>query len=124
MKMFRSFTVLVILVLALAGCGTIFSGGPDPLNFGSKPDGATVLVNGQSMGITPVTLKLEPNKTYMITYHKEGFEDANVTLNSHVQAGYVVLDVVVGLLGVAVDAATGDWKAFDQGQYFVELKAK
>lgn len=121
--MFRGFAFLLILALILPGCGTIFSGGPDPVDFGSKPEGATVLVNGQSMGTTPVTLKLEPNKTYIITYRKEGFEDATVTLNSHVRAGYVVLDILVGVIGVAIDAATGDWKAFDQDQYYVELKA-
>jgi hypothetical protein len=122
--MTRMFCVFTILMLMICGCGAIFSGGPDPVNFGSKPEGAAVIVNGQGMGTTPVTLKLEPNKTYMITYQKEGFQDATVTLNSHVQAGYVVLDILVGVIGVAVDAATGDWKAFDQGQYYVELKAK
>jgi hypothetical protein len=122
--MFRVCAFFLILALILPGCGTIFSSGPDPVDFGSKPDGAIVLVNGQSMGTTPVTLKLEPNKTCIITYRKEGFEDATVTLNSHVRAGYVVLDILVGVIGVAIDAATGDWKAFDQGQYYVELKAK
>ena len=122
--MTRIFCVSFVLMVMLCGCASIFSGGPKDVNIGSKPDGATVIVNGQSMGTTPVTLKLQPSKTYVITYRKEGFEDATATLNSHVRVGYVVLDVLVGVIGVAVDAATGDWKAFDQGQYFVELKAK
>ena len=122
--MFRPICVSVILVLLLCGCATIFSGGPAPVAFGSKPDGATVLVNGQNLGTTPVTLKLEPERSYIITYQKEGFQDATVTLNTHIRAEYVVLDVLVGVVGVAVDAVTGNWKAFDQGQYYAELKAK
>jgi len=82
------------------------------------------MVNGQNMGATPVTLKLEPSKTYVVTFRKDGFEDASMTLNSHVQAGWVVLDIFVGILGVAIDAATGDWKAFDPGQHYVELTPK
>jgi hypothetical protein len=121
--MIRVVTLVAILVGVLGGCATIFSGGPDPVELGSKPEGATVIVNGQNMGMTPVTLKLEPSKTYIITFKKEGFEDASVTLNSHVQPGWVVLDILAGILGVAIDAATGDWKAFDQGQHFIELKA-
>lgn len=122
--MVRIASFVVILVVLICGCGTIFHSGPAAINFGSKPEGASVIVNGQEMGPTPVTLQLHPNKTYTITYRKEGYQDATVTLNSHVGAGYVVLDVVVGFLGVVVDAATGDWKSFDEGQYYVELKAK
>lgn len=121
--MIRVVALVAMLVVVLTGCATIFSGGPDPVELGSKPEGATIIVNGQNMGMTPVTLKLEPSKTYIITFKKEGFEDASVTLNSHVQPGWVVLDILAGILGVAIDAATGDWKAFDQGQYFIELKA-
>lgn len=106
---------------ALLACATIFSPGPDPVDFGSQPEGAQVIVNGQNMGSTPVTLRLRPEKQYTITFRKEGFQDATVTLSSHVQAGWVVLDIFAGLLGVAIDAATGKWKAFDEGQYFVEL---
>lgn len=122
--MARAWAPLLILALTLSGCATIFSGGPDSVNFGSKPEGAEVLVNGQSMGSTPVTLRLEPSKTYMITYRKEGFGDATVVLSTHVQPGFVVLDVLAGIMGVAIDAATGDWRAFDQGEYYVELKSK
>lgn len=116
--------IVVAAALVATGCGTIFSGGPDPVAFGSDPEGASVLVNGQEMGKTPVTLKLKPSKTYIVTFKREGYEDATVTLNSHVQAGWVVLDILAGVIGVAIDAATGGWKAFDEGQHYVTLKAK
>lgn len=119
--MIRILVVLSAMALCLAGCATIFSGGPDPVQFGSSPEGAEVIVNGKKMGVTPVTLKLEPSKTYVVTFRKEGFEDASATLNTHVSAGWVVLDIFAGVIGVAIDAATGDWKSFDEGQQYVEL---
>jgi glycerol-3-phosphate acyltransferase PlsY len=35
-------------------------------------------------------------------------------VNTKVGAGWVVLDVLGGLIPVIVDAATGDWKKLDQ----------
>jgi hypothetical protein len=122
----RKLVVIVVLALAaaaLTGCGTIFSPGPDPVDFGSEPEGAEVIVNGQSMGYTPVTLQLRPEKTYTVTFRKDGYEPSTVTLTTHVQAGWVVLDIFAGVVGVAIDAATGKWKAFDSRQQFVVLEA-
>ena len=125
--MMRNRLVLIALVSAtvgLTGCATIFSPGPDPVKFGSDPQGAEVIVNGQSMGYTPVELELRPEKTYTVTFRKQGYESATVTLTTHVQAGWVVLDIFAGVVGVAVDAATGKWKAFDSRQHFVVLEAE
>jgi hypothetical protein len=119
-----SIVVLGLAAAALTGCATIFSPGPDPVEFGSDPQGAEIIVNGQRMGYTPVTLQLRPEKTYMVTFRKDGYEPTTVTLTTHVQAGWVVLDIFAGVLGVAIDAATGKWKAFDSRQQFVVLEAE
>jgi hypothetical protein len=116
--------VLLLAAAALMGCATMFSPGPDPVEFGSDPQGAEIFVNGQSMGYTPVTLHLRPEKTYTVTFKKDGYEPATVTLTTHVQAGFVVLDIFAGVLGVAVDAATGKWRAFDSRQQYVVLEAE
>ena len=125
--MTRKFVVLMVLAsaaAALTGCATIFSPGPDPVEFGSEPQGAEIIVNGQSMGYTPVTLHLRPEKTYTVTFRKDGYEPSTVTLTTHVQAGWVVLDIFAGVLGVAVDAATGKWRTFDSRQQYVVLEAE
>ena len=110
------------VAIAVGGCAAIFSPGPDPVAFRSEPEGADVLVNGEKLGVTPVTLELKPSKVYIVTFRKDGYEDATVTLTTHVQAGWVVLDILTGVIGVAVDAGTGEWKAFDSGQHFVEME--
>jgi hypothetical protein len=115
---------LTLAAAALMGCATIFSPGPDPVNFGSHPQGAEVIVNGQIMGYTPVTLELRPEKTYTVTFRMEGYEPSTVTLTTHVQPGWVVLDIFAGVVGVAIDAGTGKWRTFDSRQQFVVLEAE
>lgn len=112
----------LVLLTGMTGCATVFHGGAKPMSFQSEPGGAEVLVNGVSMGRTPVTLRLKPNKDYAVTFRRQGYRDATVTLGRHVQAGWVVLDVVIGVVGVAVDAGTGKWKAFDDERTYVKLQ--
>lgn len=107
-----------------AACAAIFSSGPDPVAFDSDPPGAEVLVNGERMGSTPVTLQLHADKQHIVTFRRQGYEDAVVSLTTHVQAGWVVLDILAGVIGVAIDAGTGEWKAFDSGQHFVTLQQR
>ena len=66
------------------------------------------------MGETPFALKLESKKTYTIEFKKEGFETKIYNITNHVGAGWIVLDVLAGLVGVIVDAATGAWYSLDQ----------
>lgn len=54
--------VISIILIQITGCATIFKGTSDNVNFNSEPQEAKVYVNGYSMGVTPVKLKLESNK--------------------------------------------------------------
>jgi hypothetical protein len=117
-------TSLVVVLVGSAGCASIFSSGPDPVSFGSDPEGAEVLVNGERRGATPVTLQLHPDKQYIVTLRRQGYEDATFSLSTHVQGGWVVLDILAGIIGVAVDAGTGEWKAFDSGEHYVTLEER
>ncbi|MBA7493862.1 hypothetical protein ES702_04427 [subsurface metagenome] len=66
------------------------------------------------MGNTPVNLNLNKNDTYIIEFRKEGYKPIVKTINSKVGAGWIVLDVLGGLIPVIVDAATGAWMELDQ----------
>lgn len=118
-------TVVVTFgLLSLAGCASIFSSGPTALSFGSDPDGAQVVVNGERMGTTPVTLELHANHQHTVTFHKEGCEATTVILQTHTQAGWVVLDIFAGIIGVAVDAATGEWREFNDKTPYATLRCQ
>ncbi len=113
--------LLVTLTTVFSGCAAIFSSGPTALDFSSDPEGAEILVNGEPQGTTPVKLELHADQNYVVTFRKDGCQDAVVPLETHVQAGFVVLDILAGVIGVAVDAATGEWKEFNDRTPYVQM---
>ena len=51
--------VLCVMVIMSFGCAAVFTSGRGKINATSYPIGAEVLVNGEKMGQTPVTLRLK-----------------------------------------------------------------
>ena len=114
MKKLLLIAFVSVLSFSLSGCATLFARKTNSLNVISSPAGADVYVNGFKMGTTPVELALKPDKTYTIEYRKEGYENVVRVVNTKVGAGWIILDVLGGLIRIIVDVATGDWKKLDQ----------
>jgi hypothetical protein len=98
----------------LQGCATLLGPKLHPLSASSDPVGADVYVNGFNMGLTPIQLNLSADKSYVIEFKKVGYHSVTRVVNTRVGAGWVVLDVVAGLVPVIIDAATGAWNKLDQ----------
>ena len=113
--------VIIGAALLSVSCASVFSSGPTELKFLSNPDGAEVWVNGKMFGHTPVSIELQADEQQLVTFRKEGCEDVTLPLQTHVQGGVVVLDIILGVVGVAVDAATGEWKEFNDDTPFAQL---
>lgn len=109
LSQFVSAAVVLGLFWALSGCATILTSKQTDVRFSAEPSGASVYVNGSLMGKTPLQLKLEKNKDYVIEFREEGYQSKTVFLNKGLGAGWLILDVVFGLVPVIVDAVTGDW---------------
>lgn len=105
---FLTFTVLI------TGCATLFAPKTHPLAVRSEPFGADVFVNGVRMGSTPIELSLKADKSYTIEFRKEGYQTITKIVNTKVGAGWIILDVLGGLVPVIVDVATGAWNKLDQ----------
>ena len=116
------FCIFIFCVSITLNCAAVFKGTSDNVDFSSEPDGAKVYVNGVLRGTTPVKLKLESKRTYNIEFKKEGYETRNFTLTNHVGVGWVILDVIFGIVPVVVDAATGSWYVLDQDYVKVEME--
>ena len=114
MKKSVSVFLLFSIILLTSSCATVFKGSREEVNFNSDPQRAEVYVNGTLMGTTPVALKLESKKGYTIEFKKEGFKTKTVNISNRIGAGWIVLDVLFGLVPVIVDAATGSWYSLDQ----------
>ncbi len=120
----RLIVLLAAASLFLAGCATLIKGSSEVVNFTSSPAKAEVYVDGIFKGNTPMQLKLESKKTYTIEFRLSEFESQTVILTNSVQAGYVVLDVIFGLVPVIVDVATGAWYKLDRDHVHLEMVEK
>lgn len=118
----------IISVLTLAafstGCATIFKGKGEAVTFNSNPSGATVVVNGQPIGKTPTQVKLDSDKTQNIEIKKAGFESSHFVISNSVGAGWVILDVLGGIVPVAIDFVTGSLYYLDRTEINASLDKK
>ena len=69
--------IIVLMVFALtllfAGCASVIHGTDQTVTITSQPSGAQVLIDGQSFGVTPLTVKLKKNKYETIMVKKRGY---------------------------------------------------
>ncbi|MCX6559446.1 MAG: PEGA domain-containing protein [Candidatus Aminicenantes bacterium] len=116
----KIFALLVVIGLVATGCATLFKGASEEVRMESKPSGAEVWIDGQKIGTTPVSLKLESKKTYNIEFKLDG-KAKTFRLTNHMAAGYLILDILAGLVPVIVDAATGAWMKLDTNNVIVDI---
>ena len=116
--------LLATAVFVFNGCATLFKGSTEAISYSSDPSGSRVYVNGQLMGTTPFQLDMKTNQTYTIEFRKDGYQDRTVVLNNSVGGGWIVLDVLGGLIPVIIDAATGNWYSLDQSNVNAALEAQ
>lgn len=100
-----------ILISVLSGCATIFSGTQTKVSVAQgNPSKAQVFLNGNFIGETPTVFKI-PKKSFggasKIEIKAEGYKPLIVTIDKRVQAGFIVLDLLTGLVELVVDFADG-----------------
>ncbi len=71
-------------------------------------------------GTTPFSLDLNNHTSHTVVFRQRDIQEVTCQLTTSVGAGWVILDVLVGLI---VDAATGKWNSLDQGVCNVVLPA-
>jgi len=122
-RIFSRVLLIGLVWMSLSGCwATLVKGSRSDLQMTSMPQGAAVYVNGVHKGTTPLKLKLKSNENYTIEFKKVGYETATRNVSSSIGAGWVILDVVFGLVPVIVDAVTGSWYKLDQENLNVTLQ--
>lgn len=94
----------------LAGCGVIFGGTRQSIRATSSPEGAVIRTAPQTVEYkTPTTLNLERKQEYVLTFAAPGYSEQKVELQRSIRGGILVLDILSGVVGVVIDAATGGW---------------
>lgn len=116
--------VMVAVVLAGTGCATLFNNKTPEIDVASNPEGAEVYVDGHYVGTTPVEVELSVREEHVIEFRKEGYENKTYRVSRFVGFGWIVLDILGGLIPIIVDAATGDWFMLDADNVNVLLVEK
>jgi len=110
----KPLSTVVVLGLTVTACGTLFNQKLKNVDMNSEPSEAEVWVDGSRMGVTPISLELDNQESHTVVFRKDGFEEVTCELKSSAKGGWIVLDILGGLIPVIVDAATGNWKGISQ----------
>src|SRR5579871_6272520 len=103
-----SLAIAVAATACLSGCATVVGGGHDqPVHIDSEPQGARVLVDGQPRGVTPTDILLSRRQEHQVQIDLEGYPPQVTVLKPGCNPWIFGNLLVGGLIGLAVDAATG-----------------
>lgn len=113
--------IVLVSVISLVGCATLFKQKSRTVAFNSDPQGAEIYINGNRMGKTPMPMNLSNLKAVTVTFKKEGYDDKTYIINTKVGGGWVVLDCLGGFIPVIIDAVTENWYNLDTDEVKVML---
>jgi PEGA domain len=97
------------LALCTTACAAVLGSHQKTFDLQSTPQSADVYVEGNRLGATPLRVKLDNHKNYTFVFRKEGYKDASCSLNKATGGGWVIFDVLTGLVPIVIDAATNSW---------------
>lgn len=100
--------ILFTSFLSFTGCSSIFNGSMATVAINSNPSSATVKINGMDAGATPTKIRLKRGETHIIEIKKEGYLDYKVITNKSIAGLFWVNIICGGLIGIFIDAATGN----------------
>ncbi len=107
--------------LAALACASIMHGKSQDVNIASQPSGASVTVDNQALGTTPVVAKLKRKDKHVITVKMDGYQPFEMT-TTRSTSGWVWGNVVFGgLIGLAVDLGGGGAYKISPGQVNAQL---
>ena len=118
----------VLVTFLAAGCGTLVnhhSTADVPLI--GAPSDLQVTVDGQPAKVTASGIEVPKKGTHEVTLRGDGRE-ATWTYHPSINGGYILGDIfLTGLVGIVVDAVTGDWNsssvaALDVGELLADGK--
>ncbi|MDO4695335.1 PEGA domain-containing protein [Porphyromonas sp.] len=116
--------IALIFTLLFSSCATIFTGTTDTIRFNSDPQGATVYIDGVEICKTPCTYDVPRSLAdKQLEVRLDGYEVKVLTLSRKFNT-MTVLNIFNGLVGWAIDAATGAMMQYSRKGYDITLTKK
>jgi hypothetical protein len=110
---------IIAIALFSAGCCSVIKGTKQAVTFESNPEGAQVLIDGVSMGVTPLTTKLKKNAYDTIMIKKDGYATQTQSLEKKYD-GLALVNIIWDLS--TTDCITGAAYEYEPNKYYFELK--
>jgi hypothetical protein len=122
MKQLLTVILTAIALISATGCGTIMHGTEQDIAISSNPTGGSVTIDGKPRGKTPATVALSRSDKHIVKIELEGYMPYEMALTSSV-SGWVWGNIVFGgLIGLAVDAASGGMYELNPEQVRGEMR--
>jgi hypothetical protein len=116
----RSATVLAIAAaatLTMSGCATIANGRQQNVLVTSEPSGADVLLNGESVGTTPATVRMRRRGPAELELRKAGFTTEAVSVPRRVSRWVAVNLIYFNPLAAQGMNSVAQWFAWATGWF-------
>ena len=118
----RPIALLIITALFItSGCASIFRGDRSKVLFESNPSGAKIIIDDNEVGVTPMTVKMPSRHKYHVTIKKHGYGEEKLYITNEVEVGYVVLDILFGLIPIVFDATSGAWYKIVPDKVYIDF---
>ena len=93
--------------MSLAGCATVVNGVHQDLSFASDPEGAVVALSTGQSCTTPCEYSLRRGDDLRVDFHKEGYRDEFVYVQSRLAGSTFGNIILGGGIGAVVDGSNG-----------------
>jgi hypothetical protein len=93
-----------------------------------QPAGATVCLDGQKIGTSPMVAQLSRKRSHVLVVEQEGYQPVVRALakevNPWIVLNFVPLILIPGPIGLGVDVATGAVNTFNVGSFDFYLQKR
>jgi uncharacterized protein YceK len=115
---------LVLAVVAVSGCASVINGKTQTIGVNSNAQGATVSINGKSVGVTPFIGPVErPSGSggVTVTLSKDGYQSKTVTMDTGIAGAFWGNILIGGGLGSTTDFSSNSMYKYSQDSINVDL---
>jgi hypothetical protein len=117
--------VFVIFVLSfLSSCASFIHGRSQVIKISSDPKGATVFVNEDNKGKTPLEIEMKRKRSHIVRLEMEGYQDEKISVKKRLSLAYLGnLGFLYGApIGLTIDLINGAMYGFKNDSIEVVLK--
>lgn len=122
-----SILCVILSLVLLVGCATLFKGKDQKVKISSSPDSARVVIKTTggvqiSEGRTPMVARVSKKNEYVVTVSLPNYKDASVTILKDGIEGWFWGNILCGgIIGIIIDASNGAMNELSPNEISVTL---